>query len=135
MKLPSVKYLFALALGLTLGAAASAFAVEPSGAKTARATFAVPATMAPGIPTNLALTGAASIGTTLATPGVCVRISCSVDCQFRVTSGSSTAVATDNELPAAWPTPFCLLNNQDTITFFSAAAGTAKVAIVAGAAL
>lgn len=122
-----------IALALLL-ISAPAFALNPSAMKYGKSPMSTPAPMAPGIPVNVALAGAASAGTTLALGGQCVRISCSVACQYRVTAGSSTAVATDNDLPAGTPERFCLTDAQNTITFFSATAGTAKVAIQAGAA-
>lgn len=127
-------------VGMVLGAVGGqflvekAFALNPSAMKYGKSPMSTPAPMAPGIPANVALVGTTSAGTTLAITGQCVRISCSVACQYRVTVGSSTAVATDNELPAGTPERFCLTDTQNTITFFSATAGTAKVAIQAGAA-
>jgi len=109
------------------------YAVQPKSAQLAAATFEVPSAMAPGLPTKIVLAGAASAGTTFTTPGVCVRLSCTVDCSYRVTVGASTAIVDDNQLPAATPERFCLLYNQNTITVYSATAGSAYVAVVAGA--
>jgi hypothetical protein len=116
-----------------LAVAGIASAVQPSGAQYAKAIFAVPSAMAPGVPTKVALAGAASAGTTLTTSGACVRISCTVSCSYRVTTGSSTATTDDNQLPANTPERFCLLNTDNTVTFYSASAGSAYVSVVKGA--
>jgi hypothetical protein len=89
--------------------------------------------MAPGIPNVVTIPAGGSAGVTLATPGVRVRITSSVDCTYRVTKGANTAVSTDNDLPAGTPEYITLLHDQDTVTFYSASAGTAKVAVCAGA--
>lgn len=105
-----------------------AHAVGSVPAHNATAGYVQPSPAAPGIPTKVTLSGAASAGTTL-TAGSCVRISCNVDCEYRVTVGSSTATADDNQLPAATPERFCLMGKQDTVTLFSASAGAAYVAV------
>jgi hypothetical protein len=122
-----------LAVGFFVLVSSVALAVRPQGAQLATAAFEVPAPMAPGLPTKIVLAGTSSAGTTMATKGQCIRFSCTVDCSYRVTTGSSTATVDDNQLPAATPERFCLLSSQDTVTFYSTAAGTAYVAIAAGA--
>lgn len=123
----SINWLLMAALAL-VALAGVAHAVGSVPAKNASAGYVQPAPAAPGIPTKVSLSGAASAGTTLAY-GSCVRISCNVDCSYRVTVGASTAVVDDNQLPAATPERFCLMGKQDTVTFYSASAGAAYVAI------
>lgn len=106
---------------------------QPQGYKNAQAVWAVPCSMAPGVPQNAALAGGVSVSVTVA-KGCRVRISANIAVQYRVTAGADNAAATDNDLPANTPEYITLLSNQDTISFFSAGAGTAKVAVCAGAA-
>jgi len=133
LPLGSLRVPLAFVLGALLFAG-GAYAVKPPSVKNAGASFAVPSSMAPGIPTNLTVGASASVGTTLTSAGVCVRIYCTAACQYRVTLGSSTAVATDNTLPAGVPERFCLTDQLDTLTFYNTGASslTAQVAVSAG---
>lgn len=94
----------------------------------APANYVAPASPPPGIPVKLALSGGATSTSQALTAGTCLRISCTVACAYRVNTGTSTAVADDNQLPANTPERFCLDNLSDHITFFSSAAGSAYVA-------
>lgn len=120
--------LLVLIPALLLGGAV--YAVNSPQAKNAVAQFVMPAPMAPGIPQTASLgatTASATINFTDVTAGtrilagICFRISCSAACEYRTGASGSigTAVATDNDLPAATPERICLPPNQDSIAFFN----------------
>lgn len=123
-----VPFVALAAVAVVLIADRVAGALGTQTAKTAAAAYVAPAPPAPKLPTKVTLAGAASAGTTLTSTGQCLRISCTVDCAYRVTVGSSTATVDDNQLPAGTPERLCMSTGQDTVTFYSATAGAAYVA-------
>jgi len=105
---------------------------NPRSAQYAEVNWAVAVHMAPGVPQKVALAGGASAGKAVQA-GSTLRIISSTPCQYRVGSGAQVAVADDNDLPANTVEYITLLSTQDNIAFFSAAAGTVKVAVCSGA--
>jgi len=116
-----------------LALAASAGAVVPLVPKGRGPALVQPMAVVTKTPTKIALAGSASASTTLTTAqlGSCFRISCTVDCAYRVGTGAQTATIDDNQLPAQVIERVCLYDAYDTIAFFSSAAGSAYVAVQA----
>lgn len=72
-------------------------------------------------------------GSTAVAAGSCVRIDCAADATYRVgtAAGIGVPLSTDNDLSAKTVEKFCLTSLQDTVGFFSSAANTCKVSVVA----
>lgn len=104
-------------------------ALDPNKASVEMGHYSVNAQMAPKLPAIVTLAGAASSVSTNVGSGVCLRISCTVDCAYRITKGASTAIVDDNQLAAKQVEYPCLTSGLDTITFFSATAGKAYPAV------
>jgi len=86
--------------------------------------------LAPGVPTNVSVSGTTAAATGL-TAGQQLRLICNADVFYRVGSGTPTAVTTDNDLPARVIEYIMLPTGMTAIAFItSGGTGICKVGII-----
>lgn len=124
-----------LVAGLVLTAAHVVLALGADPAAIGIAGYQVPAPFAPGDPEILTMPGSAGLATTASITGKCLRVSCSTAASFRVGTsalaypdGGANVNANYNEMNASTPESMCLSGTQTTLAFYTASAGTCRVA-------
>jgi sarcosine oxidase gamma subunit len=91
------------------------------------------AILAPGVPTNVAVSTSSAAITGLTAKST-LRLICTVDVQYRVGTGAITAVTTDNDLPGRVIEYIALPTGMTSIAFVTTSgSGTCKVAVIPSA--
>jgi hypothetical protein len=88
------------------------------------------AILAPGVPTSLAVSTSSAAVTGLTAKST-LRIVCTIDVQYRVGSGTPTALTSDNDLPGRVIEYVALPTGMTAIAFITTSgSGTCKVAVI-----